>query len=146
MIDSTRQLMNEIGRYPVLPQDEVRSLIAIAQSDRPDALRAKQKVVNHNLKLVINVAKKYKLYFKSMELTDLISEGSQGLQRAVEKFDLNKGVQFSTYATLRIRQSISRALYNSDRLIRLPIHYFESHRLTLKTAHRLRLKLGRMPP
>lgn len=145
MKDSIGQLLSEIGRYPVLAQEEVRELIAIAQSDRPDAGRAKARIVRHNLKLVVSVAKKYLPYCKSLEFADLFSEGAQGLQRAVEKFDLSKPVQFSTYATVWIRQSISRAFYGSDRLIRLPIHVFEKRLQIHKAVQRLHRQLGRTP-
>ena len=115
--DPVRRYLNEIGRIPLLTaQDEVRLAKAIERGDE----QARQQMTSANLRLVVSVAKKYTGH--DVPLLDLIQEGNSGLMRAVEKFDWRRGFKFSTYATWWIRQSITRAIAEQCRTIRLPVH------------------------
>ena len=115
--DPVRRYLNEIGRIPLLSaQDEVRLAKAVERGDE----QARQQLTTANLRLVVSVAKKYTGH--DVPLLDLIQEGNSGLMRAVEKFDWRRGFKFSTYATWWIRQSITRAIAEQCRTIRLPVH------------------------
>ena len=115
--DSLQLCLNAIGRLPLLtPVQEVRLAKRIERGDP----RARQEMVEGNLRLVVSIAKRYR--HQGLPLVDLIQEGTFGLVRAAEKFDHRKGFKFSTYATWWIRQSVSRALADKARTIRMPVH------------------------
>ncbi len=177
-VDSVRQYLQEIGRYPLLTheqeifygkqvqemmqlkikrdekakeldrpltQPEWAELVGIPESELAKILqigdRAKRKMVESNLRLVVSVAKKYQKL--NMEMLDLLQEGGIGLQRAAEKFDPTKGYRFSTYSYWWIRQAMTRALSEQSRTIRLPVHMTEKLGKIKKTQRQLAIKLGR---
>ncbi|MBR5657776.1 MAG: sigma-70 family RNA polymerase sigma factor [Lachnospiraceae bacterium] len=139
--DSIRMYLREIGRIPLLSKEEE---IEVAKQVLEGDEDAKQRLINANLRLVVNVAKHY-VHGSNMALLDLIQEGSIGLIRAVEKFDYTKGYKFSTYATWWIRQAIIRAIADQSRIIRLPVHIRELlHRMS-KTKATFISENGREP-
>ena len=138
--DPVRMYLKEIGRTPLLKfADE----ISLAKSYEKGERWAKQKLIESNLRLVVSIAKKY--IGRGLSLLDLIQEGNQGLIRAVEKYDWRKGYKFSTYATRWIRQSITRAIADQARTIRIPVHMVETINRFLKLSRRLMQDLGREP-
>ena len=115
--NSIKIYLKEIGKYSLLTREEENKIAtAAAKGD----LEAKEKLINHNLRLVVSIAKKY--MGRGLNLLDLIQEGNIGLIKAVEKFDVSKGFKFSTYATYWIKQSISYAIADQTRNIRIPSH------------------------
>lgn len=117
---SVKMYLREIGQYGLLTREEEKKLAeAAANGDK----QAKEDLVNHNLRLVVSVAKRY--MGRGLTLLDLIQEGNMGLIKAVEKFDVSKGFKFSTYATYWIKQAISRAVMEQGRNIRIPVHIIE---------------------
>ena len=128
------------GTLPLLTRSEETQLAKrIEAGDR----RARDRMVQSNLRLVISIAKNY--YAQDMELLDLIQEGNTGLMHAVEKFDYRRGFKFSTYATWWIRQAITRSIANQDRTIRLPVHMIEKVNKLVRTERKLREQTGREP-
>jgi RNA polymerase primary sigma factor len=115
--DALELFFGGIRRFPLLSSAEV---VALAKQIETGDERAKEKLINSNLRLVVSIAVKYRR--RDLALLDLIQEGVLGLMRAVEKFDWRRGHKFSTYATWWIRQAIKRGLDNSSRTIRLPVH------------------------
>jgi len=138
--DPVRQYLREIGRVPLLgAEDEVE----LAKRYENNEKRAKDKLTESNLRLVVSIAKKY--IGRGLSLLDLIQEGNQGLIRAVEKYDWRKGFKFSTYATWWIRQAITRAIADQARTIRIPVHMVETINKLYRTSRRLMQELGREP-
>jgi RNA polymerase sigma factor (sigma-70 family) len=131
--DSLRAYLQEIGRIPMLKADEEIELTRkIAELELVGSRKAKDKMVESNLRLVVSIAKKYQN--RGLDFLDLIQEGNLGLIRAVEKFDCTKGYRFSTYATCWIRQAITRAIYNHSRTIRLPVYLWHKISEVKKTT------------
>jgi len=138
--DPVRMYLKDIGRIPLLNQErEQRLSELIAQGDE----RAKNELVEANLRLVVSIAKRY--VGKGIFFLDLIQEGNLGLMKAVDKFDYTKGYKFSTYATWWIRQSITRAIADQARTIRIPVHMVETIHKVSRTSRQLLQELGREP-
>ena len=140
MKDPVRMYLKEIGKIDLLSTEEELELAQrIAEGDE----EAKKRMVEANLRLVVSVAKHY--LGRGMQLLDLIQEGNMGLLKAVDKFDYTKGYKFSTYATWWIRQSITRAVADQARTIRIPVHMVETINRVSRTSRALVQELGREP-
>jgi RNA polymerase primary sigma factor len=138
--DSLQLFLNEAGRYALLTAaQEVELAKAIERGDQ----RAKDMLINSNLRLVVSIAKKYQGH--GLTLLDLIQEGIIGLIRAAEKFDWRKGFKFSTYATWWIRQAVQRGVANKARVIRIPVHIVEREQKISRAERDLVAKLERAP-
>lgn len=138
--DVTQIYLNEIGHCALLTPDEERALSRrVVQGD----FAARQKMIEHNLRLVVNIAKHY--INRGMTLLDLIEEGNIGLMHALEKFDPERGFRFSTYATWWIRQSIERSIMNQSRTIRLPVHVIKELNVYLRAQRHLEAHMGQEP-
>ena len=140
LTDPVRMYLKEIGRVPLLTQEEEQ---ALAQRIEEGDEAAKNQMIEANLRLVVAVAKRY--VGRGMHFLDLIQEGNMGLLKAVEKFDYRKGYKFSTYATWWIRQSITRAIADQARTIRIPVHMVETINKVARASHQLVQELGREP-
>jgi RNA polymerase primary sigma factor len=166
-IDSVQHYLQEIGRVPLLSAAEEIELAgriergraatkrlekseelnlalrAVLEADIARGDEARRHLIQANLRLVVSVARRYA--GRGLALLDLVQEGNIGLMRAVEKFDYRRGYRFSTYATWWIRQSVSRALSQQSRMIRLPVHMGETAVQVRRTIERLMQSLGRRP-
>ncbi|QQR50690.1 sigma-70 family RNA polymerase sigma factor [Candidatus Nomurabacteria bacterium] len=140
--DSIQIYLKEIGQYPLIKAEEEKEL---ARRIEAGDLEAKNLLARANLRLVVSIAKKYVGRSSDLTLLDLIQEGNLGLFKAVEKFDWTKGYKFSTYATWWIRQSITRALADQSRTIRIPVHMVETISKYKQVVRRLSQDLGREP-
>ncbi len=139
-MDSLRLYLRSIGQVPLLSAEEEVSLAK--RVERGD-MAAKQHMVEANLRLVVSIAKGY--VGRGLTFLDLIQEGSLGLIRAVEKFDHRRGYKFSTYATWWIRQSVTRAIADKSRTIRIPVHMVERLNKAIHAERALIQRLGREP-
>ncbi len=138
--DSVKMYLKEIGKYDLLkPEEEPILAKKILEGDE----EAKQRLINCNLRLVVNIAKHY--VGRGMQFLDLIQEGNLGLMKAVDKFDYTKGYKFSTYATWWIRQAITRAIADQARTIRIPVHMVETINKMTRIQRQLIQELGREP-
>jgi RNA polymerase nonessential primary-like sigma factor len=136
--DVTQHYLNDIGAKPLFsPAEEA----AWARRAKAGEFLARQKMIEHNLRLVVNIAKHY--LNRGMPLLDLIEEGNLGLIHAIEKFDPDRGFRFSTYATWWIRQGIGRAIMNQSRTIRLPVHVVKEINAVLRAVRHLEAANGR---
>lgn len=138
--DPVRMYLKEIGRIPLLTRTEE---IDLAQMNEAVDAKAKQHLIDANLRLVVSIAKKY--IGRGMTFLDLIQEGNKGLIRAVEKYAWRKGFKFSTYATWWIRQAITRAIADQARTIRIPVHMVETINKLMRISRQLMQELGREP-
>ena len=138
--DPVRLYLKEIGKIPLLSADEE---IECAKKMMDGDEKARKKLSEANLRLVVSIAKKY--VGRGMLFLDLIQEGNLGLIKAVEKFDYRKGYKFSTYATWWIRQAITKAIADQARTIRIPVHMVETINKLIRTSRHLLQQLGREP-
>ena len=138
--DSVRMYLREIGKIPLLNSEEEFEL---AQRVLKGDKKAKDKMAEANMRLVVSIAKRYS--GRGLDFLDLIQEGNTGLLRAVEKFDPDKGFKFSTYATWWIRQAITRAIADQARTIRIPVHMVETINKLLRTQRRMTQEFNREP-
>ena len=138
--DPVRMYLKEIGKVPLLTAEEE---IELAKRMEAGDEKAKQKLAEANLRLVVSIAKRY--VGRGMLFLDLIQEGNLGLIKAVEKFDYEKGYKFSTYATWWIRQAITRAIADQARTIRIPVHMVETINKLIRQSRQLLQELGREP-
>ena len=138
--DPVKAYLKEIGQVPLLSAEEEQTLARAARAGDADARR---RLSEANLRLVVSVAKRYA--GRGLPFLDLIQEGNLGLMKAAEKFEPDRGFKFSTYATWWIRQSITRAIADQGRIIRIPVHLVEHINRVRKTAGELLRKNGREP-
>lgn len=138
--DPVRMYLKEIGTVPLLSADEE---LVLAKRKAEGDESAKERLIEANLRLVVSIAKRYT--GRGMSFLDLVQEGNLGLIKGVEKFDYTKGYKLSTYATWWIRQSVTRALADQARTIRVPVHMVETINKMSKMQRRLTLELGYEP-
>lgn len=141
MEDSVKVYLRRIGKISLLSKGQEEKLAKDVEDGSQDA---KDKMINSNLRLVVSIAKRYAAG-SSMSFLDLIQEGNIGLMKAVDRFDYRKGFKFSTYATWWIRQSITRAIADQDRTIRIPVHMKDKMGKTSKASHKFLEENGREP-
>ncbi|MDR0956174.1 MAG: RNA polymerase sigma factor RpoD [Candidatus Nomurabacteria bacterium] len=138
--DSVRMYLRDIGKIPLLTTEQEQDLAhKVLKGDK----RAKDKMAEANMRLVVSIAKRYT--GRGLDFLDLIQEGNTGLLRAVEKFDPDRGFKFSTYATWWIRQAITRAIADQARTIRIPVHMVETINKMLRTQRRMTQEMNREP-
>ena len=138
--DPVKMYLKDIGKVPLLTQEQEIELAKRMEEGDP---KAKKRLSEANLRLVVSIAKRY--VGRGMQFLDLIQEGNLGLMKAVEKFDYRKGYKFSTYATWWIRQAITRAIADQARTIRIPVHMVETINRQVRVSRMLLQKLGREP-
>ncbi len=139
-LDPIKKYLKEIGKTPLLTFEQE---VDLAKRYEKNDMKAKEKLIKANLRLVVSIAKKY--LGRRLSFLDLIQEGNKGLIRGVEKYDWRRGYKFSTYATWWIRQAITRAIADQSRTIRIPVHMVDQINRFYKTQRRLTQKLGREP-
>ena len=138
MDDPVKMYLKEIGKVQLLSYDEE---IRLAKRIEAGDELAKKELAESNLRLVVSIAKHY--MGRGMQLLDLIQEGNLGLMKAVDKFDYRKGYKFSTYATWWIKQSITRAIADQARTIRIPVHMVETINKLIRTSRQMVQEIGR---
>lgn len=139
--DSVKIYLQQIGKIPLLTAEQELSVAQKIKEQNDES--AKETLVNANLRLVVSIAKKY--IGRGLSFLDLIQEGNMGLMKAAEKFDYAKGYKFSTYATWWIQQSITRAIADKSRIIRLPVHMIETLSKIKKVTVDLTTESGKIP-
>jgi RNA polymerase primary sigma factor len=142
-LKETRSCLNELEAHYLTNPEELRRILALIGENKTEMLHAKDQFVRSNLRLVLSIAKNYS--YPGLDLLDLVQEGNIGLMKAVDKFNYRLGHKFSTYATWWIRQSITRAIADQGRTIRIPVHMVEAMNRVLKVANELTKKMGREP-
>ena len=142
-IRKARERIAEMENRYLTNTDELRKIVALISENKIEMLHAKDQFVRSNLRLVLSIAKNYS--YPGLDLLDLVQEGNIGLMKAVDKFNYRLGHKFSTYATWWIRQSITRAIADQGRTIRIPVHMVEAMNRVLKVANELTKRLGREP-
>ena len=142
--DILQMYLKDVGKTKMINhREELRLAKLIAEGTPIESENAKKKLVNANLRLVISIAKRY--IGQGVLFMDLVQEGSLGLIKAAEKFDYTKNFRFSTYATWWIRQTITRAIANNSKTIRIPVHMIDKIRTYKKEFSRINFELGREP-
>jgi RNA polymerase primary sigma factor len=143
MTKEARAHLNELEAHYLTNTEELRKILALISENKTEMLHAKDQFVRSNLRLVLSIAKNYS--YPGLDLLDLVQEGNIGLMKAVDKFNYRLGHKFSTYATWWIRQSITRAIADQGRTIRIPVHMVEAMNRVLKVANELTKRMGREP-
>jgi RNA polymerase primary sigma factor len=138
-----RAQLQDLENQHLTNTDELRKILALISENKTEMLHAKDQFVRSNLRLVLSIAKNYS--YPGLDLLDLVQEGNIGLMKAVDKFNYRLGHKFSTYATWWIRQSITRAIADQGRTIRIPVHMVEAMNRVLKVANELTKRMGREP-